>query len=62
MAMPCILLLWLARSGLYLGCEPARAAVASLVYCIVMMAGLVTVYLENGTPSTAGISQPASPL
>jgi O-antigen/teichoic acid export membrane protein len=44
LAMPCILLLWLARSGLYLGCEPARAAVASLVYCIVMMAGLVTVY------------------
>ena len=42
--VPCILLLWTARAASYLDCRPAKAAMASVLYCAVLMTSLVLVY------------------
>ncbi len=40
-AIPCILLLWSARSASYLDCRPGRAVGASGVYCAILLVSLL---------------------
>jgi O-antigen/teichoic acid export membrane protein len=43
-AAPCILLFWLARRAYYMKLTPARAASGALVYCLLLVSGLVLLY------------------
>jgi len=56
LASPCILLFWLARRAYYMKLAPAQAVVGALIYCVLVVAGLLVVnYRGWWSPFTAFI-------
>lgn len=62
-AGPCVLLFWLARRGYYLGLMPLPAASGALLYCGIVIAGLVMLYRTHLlSPATAFLLMGAGAL